>query len=122
MAFLIDSNIIIYSYSSEYQYLREIITNESSNISEISRVEVLGYHGLKNDEQRYFDDIFNFVTIIFPSPVIFDKAIAIRASYRLKLGDSIIAATALIHDLTLYTRNVSDFERIAGLKMVNPIK
>jgi predicted nucleic acid-binding protein len=85
-------------------------------------VEVLGYHDLKNDERRYFDDIFSFVPIILPSPVIFDKAIEIRASYRLKLGDSIIAATALIHDLTLYTRNVSDFEKIAGLKMVNPIK
>ncbi|MDN3581492.1 type II toxin-antitoxin system VapC family toxin [Mucilaginibacter flavus] len=122
MAFLIDSNIIIYSYSNEYQYLRDIITDELSNISEISRVEVLGYYALKADERKYFNDIFNFVPVILPSQEIFNKAVEVRASYNLKLGDSIIAATALTRDLILYTRNVSDFNKIAGLKMVNPIK
>ncbi len=122
MAFLIDSNIIIYSYSNEYQYLRDIITDDLSNISEISRVEVLGYHALKADERKYFDDIFIFVPIILPFQEIFNKAIEVRVLYNLKLGDSIIAATALVHDLILYTRNVSDFNKIAGLKMVNPIK
>ena len=31
-----------------------------------------------------------------------------------------IAATALAHGLTLVTRNTRDFERIAGLRLVNP--
>jgi predicted nucleic acid-binding protein len=31
------------------------------------------------------------------------------------LGDSIIAATALIYNLDLYTHNVSDFESIQDL-------
>jgi len=34
--------------------------------------------------------------------------------------DSMIAATALAHGLTLVTRNTRDFERIAGLRLVNP--
>ncbi|MDR1163696.1 MAG: type II toxin-antitoxin system VapC family toxin [Candidatus Accumulibacter sp.] len=34
--------------------------------------------------------------------------------------DSMIAATALAHGLTLATRNIHDFERIAGLRLVNP--
>lgn len=37
-------------------------------------------------------------------------------SYR----DSMVAATALVHDFTLVTRNISDFELIAGLKLLNP--
>lgn len=38
---------------------------------------------------------------------------------RLPIKDSMIAATALVHGLTVVTRNVRDFER-AGVKLVNP--
>ncbi|MDR0627348.1 MAG: type II toxin-antitoxin system VapC family toxin [Bifidobacteriaceae bacterium] len=34
--------------------------------------------------------------------------------------DSLIAGTALVHGLTLATRNSGDFDSIAGLKLVNP--
>ena len=34
--------------------------------------------------------------------------------------DKKIAATALIHDLTLVTRNVSDFQTVGGLRLLNP--
>lgn len=50
MAFLLDSNLIIYSYSNEYEYLRDLIIDGSCIVSEISRVEVLGYHALKKEE------------------------------------------------------------------------
>lgn len=33
--------------------------------------------------------------------------------------DSLLAATALVHDLTLVTRNVNDVER-SGVKLINP--
>ncbi|SEB20901.1 type II toxin-antitoxin system VapC family toxin [Pedobacter hartonius] len=121
MAFLLDSNIIIYSYSSEFEYLRELIISESCTISEISRVEVLGYHGLKKEEDKYFRDIFDYVPLILPDQDIFDQAITIRKKYNLKLGDSLIAATAVVNDLEIYTRNLSDFERVKGLKSYNPI-
>ncbi len=109
MAFLIDSNIVIYSYLDKYQYLRKLIIDESARVSEISRIEVLGYHKLTTDEEKYFLDIFNFVPVVIPSKEIFDKAIQLRKLHNLKLGDSLIASTAIIHDLTLYTRNVDDF-------------
>lgn len=119
---LIDSNIIIYSFSDEYRYLRNLLVHEQANISEISRVEVLGYHKLKDVERKYFSDIFTYTSTIIPNREIFDKAIEIRQQYNLNLGDSIIAATALIYDLTVYTRNLKDFEHIKMLKTINPVR
>ena len=45
---------------------------------------------------------------------------ALRASGReMPVKDSFIAATALVHDLTVVTRNRKDFEK-AGVKIVDP--
>jgi predicted nucleic acid-binding protein len=38
-------------------------------------------------------------------------------SHKLSLPDALIAATALVHDLKLYTLNVKDFRFIAGLEL-----
>lgn len=119
--FLIDSNIIIYSYSNQYEYLRSLFFKESAFVSEITRVEVLGYHKLTNEEESYFQDIFNFLPVISPSLQIFYTSITIKKTYNLKLGDSIIAATALINGLSIYTRNLSDFKKITSLKCTDPI-
>ena len=45
---------------------------------------------------------------------------ALRASGRtMPIKDSLIAATALVHDLVVATRNRTDFEK-AGVKLVDP--
>lgn len=38
----------------------------------------------------------------------------------ISVEDAQIAAIALVHDLTLATRNTSDFENIAELRVINP--
>lgn len=60
-------------------------------------------------------------TLILPldEPVI-QQTIALRQQRRIKLPDAIIAATALAHSLPLLTRNVSDFQRLAGLVIIDP--
>jgi len=120
--FLVDSNIIVYSNLPQYEYLRNFFIDDLAAVSEISRVEMLGYHKLTSKEERYFKNIFDFVTIITPSPEIFNTAITIRKNYNLKLGDSIIAATAIIHDMPIYTRNLKDFNKIHDLNCIDSIK
>lgn len=119
--FLIDSNILLYSYLSQYDYLKNIFLKESTFVSEITKVEVLGYHKLTKEEEAYLKDIFKIIPSIFPSQQIFDTAIEVRKIYNLKLGDSLIAATAIVHELTIYSRNLKDFEKIPQLRSINPI-
>lgn len=119
--FLIDSNIVIYSYLPQYKYLRNLFLEDFIFVSEITKVEVLGYHKLTIDEHTYFRDVFDLVRSVLPSQEILDAATAIRKKYNLKLGDSIICGTALVHDLSIYTRNLTDFEKVSGAKCINPI-
>ena len=41
---IFDSNLIIYSSQEDFEYLKPIIKQPDSYFSEISRLEVLGYH------------------------------------------------------------------------------
>lgn len=50
------------------------------------------------------------------------KTAEIRKGSKIKLPDAIIAATALIQNLTLLTRNISDFKNIVGLQVIDPFK
>lgn len=40
-------------------------------------------------------------------------------SHRLEIPDALIAATALVYDIKLYTNNVRDYRFIKGLKLYN---
>jgi len=49
------------------------------------------------------------------------SCIKIRRSRKIKTPDTIIAATALVHDYILITYD-SDFKNLSGLKILNPKK
>src|SRR5690606_23918427 len=121
--YLLDSNTII-------DYIGELIPekaaivldrffDEELHVSVISRIEVLGYNG-KSSDMRKLDGFLAMATILYVDQDIADKTIAIRKLHKIKLPDAIIAATALVFDFTLISRNLSDFKRISGLRVVNP--
>jgi predicted nucleic acid-binding protein len=53
---------------------------------------------------------------------VIDKVIELRQQFKMKSNDSIIAATALLNNREVYTRNADDFKHIAGLTVINPIR
>lgn len=118
---LLDSNIIIYSYQPAFSFLKPLVIDSSNAISAITKLEVLGFHGLQAGERLYCEKVFNILNIIEIDDGILEKAIEIRRQYKLKSMDSLVAATALIYNLELNTRNMADFKNIIGLNLVNPI-
>ena len=54
------------------------------------------------------------------SETILRRAAGLRRVRKIKLGDAIIAATALETDSELVTRNEQDFCGIQGLRVINP--
>jgi predicted nucleic acid-binding protein len=51
-----------------------------------------------------------------------EKAIELRRKMNIRLADVVIAATALLNDMKLATRNVDDFKRIEELEIINPFE
>jgi len=51
---------------------------------------------------------------------IVNKTIELRRKHKKKLPDIIIASTAIVHNLTLATRNIADFKNIENLLIWNP--
>jgi predicted nucleic acid-binding protein len=118
---LIDSNLIIYAAQPANAPLRAFIAANNPAVSAISYVEVLGFHRLTLEDQRVFQRFFASAQIFHVTAPILDRAIALRQQRRMSLGDSLIAATALIHNRTLLTRNVDDFRWISGIRLLDPL-
>lgn len=119
--YLIDTNIAI-------AYLNKTLTDEGYKfvgnipvlLSVITRIELLGWpkvsKNLLSRLERYIDNAF-----IYPmNEAVILKTIEIRRQYKIKTPDAIIAATALVNNLILLTRNLSDFEQVSALKLMNP--
>ena len=81
----------------------------------------MGYHNLKTFDKVLFQATFETLQLLPVNLSIIDKAIELRQQRKMSLGDSIIAATALVFDAELYTRNIDDFKYIEEIKVSNPI-
>lgn len=118
---LIDSNIIIYASQPKFTDLRSLIAEHAPFVSAISYVKVLGYNKLTEPERAYYQAFFEAAPILPLTNPILEEAVKLRQLRKQTLGDALIAATALVHRLTLVTRNVKDFEWIPNLSVQNPI-
>lgn len=96
------------------------IINGIFYISIINKIELLGFAGITPDEERKFQDIIDAATVLNLTDDVVNKTIELRKANKIKLPDAIIAATALINNLTLISRNTADFKNIEGLVVVNP--
>ena len=119
---LIDSNIVIYSSQQQYADLSRFIENLTPrSVSIVSYVEALGYHRLSEPERQSLERFFREAQILPMTRGVANIAVALRQQRRMGLGDSIIAATAMVHNLTLVTHNAEDFRWIGGLQLLDPL-
>jgi toxin FitB len=75
---IFDSNLIIYSSQDEFQFLKPIINQPDSYVSEISKLEVLGYHQINLIDKSYFESQFALLKIIPIDKSVIDTAIDLR--------------------------------------------
>lgn len=121
--YLIDTNVII-DYTSNLfddkgSAFVEAIFNTGFTISVVVKIEALGYNEVPA-KMQLLEEFLATATIFPLDDAVTQKTIALKRSKKIKLGDAIIAATALVYNLTLITRNTDDFKNIDGLTVINP--
>ena len=119
--YLLDTNPIIDFLNGRLPASgKDFIAAIEPTISVISHIELLSN---KNIPTQEWDQLLAFIQIAVIYSLessIVAQSIILRQSHKLKTPDAIIAATALTHNFTLITRNLSDFKNIPGLVVIDP--
>lgn len=115
-----DTNIVIYACQSDGARLVPWTGHPDAAVASVTRIEALGFTGITPSEGIA---IRSFLVKCLSCPLddeVIERAVYLRKQKRMKLGDAIIAATALEYDLPLVTRNEDDFKHITSLQVINP--
>lgn len=119
---LCDTNILIEIYKSNAQIIEIVkqIGQDNIAISDVTCAELL--FGARNkSELKIIRKDLNKLTILPIQSKVSTLAVELvekySLSHNLALPDALIAATAIIYDLHLYTLNIKDFKYIDGVKL-----
>lgn len=119
-AMLLDTNILIYACQPGGDWLSPWTAHADAAIANATQIEALGFPGISSEEETA---LLSFIQSCPSYPLddgVIKLAIRLRQLQRMKLGDAIIAATALEYEIPLVTRNQDDFKHIQGLDLINP--
>jgi toxin FitB len=121
LVYTLDTNAIIYFLNRDANVTSLIQAAFDNNaplyVSTITVTELLAFPSLSSEEATGIESLLQTVFLIPVDIQVARAAGAIRKEYRIKLADSVIAATALSTHTTLLTRNAKDFKRVAGLSL-----
>ncbi|MDO8552001.1 MAG: type II toxin-antitoxin system VapC family toxin [bacterium] len=119
--YLFDTNAIIYFLSGDkkaVEFVKEIVKeNKTIYVPTIVRLELFSKSNLTSVEQNAISDFLSYTIEINLDKTIADIAAAIRRKFRMKVADSIVAASALYTNSFLVTRNIKDF-KISDIQVI----
>lgn len=124
MRCVLDTNVLIYFLDDvlEGRALQRVeqAMRASACVSVMTRMEILGWRGHTAESRasaRFLLDQLDEIALT--SPVV-ERVVEIRSTQAIKLPDAIIAASAMMENLPLMTRNIADFRRVPGLDLIDP--
>jgi len=118
-----DTNILIYhtkGSEKSIDFITNVISHKSFNISVVTKIEFLGWDKHTIDGFEKCKQLLESANIYHVDEEIANKAIELKRGMNIKLADAVIAATAILNNLKIATRNVNDFKAIEGLGATNP--
>jgi predicted nucleic acid-binding protein len=121
--YLIDNNAISHFLSGLFSTKgREFVSNvidQTPIISVITEIEALSWVNPDKNKEQILKSFVQDATILELSSSVVAQCVTIRRSRKIKTPDAIIAATAIVYNLTLITSD-SDFFNIPNLQVIDP--
>lgn len=119
--YLLDTNVVIASLNNVLPPGGAVFVNAlDPAVSVMTQIELLGWYNVSSADLAPLQNFVGKATIFPLEAKAIEQSIRLRQQHKIKTPDAIIAATALVHNLTLLTRNLSDFKQIPGLGLINP--
>jgi predicted nucleic acid-binding protein len=120
---IVDANVLIRYLGKEIRATKVleklIVEGKRIFIPTIVIAEMLSYLKLTNEERMIIKGFVSNFEIIPLDFSIAEIGGMLRSKYKMKLGDAIIAATAIYYNSPLLTFNVRDFKKIKELKIIS---
>lgn len=124
---ILDTNILVAAVDRRHENhpaIRRFMLEEAGPfyVSAVTRVEFFGYHAASSAELAAREKLYEEqAELPLAAPVIGLAAFLRRQRGKVKLGDALVAATALHFDQPLVTHNTRDFRWIDGLSVIDPL-
>lgn len=127
MAYLIDTDTIIFALRKDESVLAKFKENKNIPISMITYAELVFGAKRSQNEQKNMIKV-NHIREIYPIEELNEGVMEVFADIKAKLFDKgiriedmdlLIAATAIYNELTLVTNNTKHFENIPNLSLEN---
>lgn len=123
--YLIDTNILIYHVAGSKEstdFINKVMSQKSFNISVITKIEFLGWNKHTTDGFEKCKLLIDSANVYAVDEDIANKTIQLKRMSNIKLADAVIAATAILNNFKLVTRNRDDFKMIDEIKVTNPFQ
>lgn len=112
---ILDTNIILYLLAGD-KTIAAFLQGKQAYVSVITELELIGYPDIKPKEQQQIKAFLEECSIIDMNDGIKNIYASLRKIYRLKLGDAVIAATAISLDMPFISAD-KQFEQITDLQL-----
>lgn len=112
----LDTNTCIYFLNGD-KVLADFLQGQSVYISVITEIELFAFHGNNDIAIAILNDFIDSVTVLDIDKEIKTATIEMRKLYKLKIPDTIIAASALSYSLPIITAD-KGFKKITGLDLI----
>lgn len=112
----IDTNILLYFLKGHPEVV-DLISDKELVVSVITEIELLSFPLLTAENNQQIKNLLNDCTILDLSQEIKELTIELRKKYKIKLPDSIIAASAYSSKAPLLTSD-KEFRKIEELNLL----
>jgi len=95
-------------------------SKQAFNLSILTKIEFLGWDKHSSEGFEKCRRLIELANVYVVDEDIAEQAIELKRQSKIKLADAVIAATAIVNNFKLVTRNVEDYKAVKELEVINP--